>query len=112
MSRPRQFTAQNLLVRPQDKAEDPDLILSITPDEAGWDFISFQAWRLATKQQWSWQTGENELALVNLTGRYSVISSRGNWQGIGGRRTVFEGAGHALYLATPYRIYRHRGRGW
>jgi 5-deoxy-glucuronate isomerase len=98
MSQPRQYTSQNLLVRPQDFAHDPDLILSITPAEVGWDYISFQARRLAMGQQWSWQTGENELALVNLNGRYSVASSRGRWQRIGGRRNVFEGAGHALYL--------------
>lgn len=98
MSQPRQYTAENLLVRPQNYAHDPDCILFITPEEAGWDYISFQARRLATGQQWSWRTGENELALVNLSGRYSVTSNRGSWQGIGGRRNVFEGAAHALYL--------------
>ena len=98
MSQPRQFTAQNLLVTPQTQGDDPDLILSVTPESAGWDFISFQARRLATGQAWSFQTGEHELALVNLTGRYAVDSTRGKWQDIGGRRNVFEGAGHALYL--------------
>jgi 5-deoxy-glucuronate isomerase len=87
-----------MLVRPQSYADDPDLILSITPDLAGWDYISFQARRLASGQRWSFQTGENELALVNLTGRYAVSSNRGSWQGIGARRDVFAGAGHALYL--------------
>jgi len=98
MSKLRQYTAQNLLVRPKRRPHDPDLFLAITPQEAGWDFISFQARRLATGQSWSWQSGENELALVNLTGRYSVKSNRGIWQGIGGRNTVFEGGGDALYL--------------
>lgn len=98
MSQLRRYDAQNLLVRPQAHSDDADLILAITPEDAGWDFISFQARRLATGQKWSWQTGENELALVNLTGRYSVESSRGVWHGIGGRKNVFEGAGHALYL--------------
>lgn len=98
MAQPRQYTAQNLLVRPQSNAGDPDLILSITPEEAGWDYISFQARRLASGQQWSWQTGEHELALVNLSGRYAVSSNRGSWEGIGGRSHVFAGAAHALYL--------------
>jgi 5-deoxy-glucuronate isomerase len=98
MAQPRQYTAQSLLVRPQHDARDPNLILSITPQEAGWDYISFQVRRLASGQEWSFQTGENELALINLSGRYSVTSNRGNWQGIGGRRNVFEGAAHALYL--------------
>lgn len=98
MSQPRQYTAQDLLVRPQSDPHDPNLILSITPESAGWDYISFQARRLAAGEQWSWQTGENELALVNLTGRYSVRSNRGEWSHIGGRSNVFAGAAHALYL--------------
>src|SRR5215216_1802758 len=98
MSQPRQYTAQNLLVRPQRDPADPDLILAITPEAAGWDYISFQARRLATGQQWSWQTGENELALVDLTGHYAVHSNRGEWHGIGGRQHVFERGGYALYL--------------
>lgn len=98
MSQIKQYTAQNMLVHPQNSATDPDLILSVTPESAGWDFIHFQARRLATGASWSWHTGENELAIVNLTGRYSVSSNRGQWQGIGGRKNVFEGGGHALYL--------------
>ena len=33
-----------------------------------------------------------------MSGVYSVTSNRGNWTGIGGRKTVFESAAHALYL--------------
>jgi 5-deoxy-glucuronate isomerase len=98
MSQIKQYTAQNLLVQPQSSPTDPDLILSITPETAGWDYISFQARRLATGASWSWQTGENEFALINITGRYTVGTNWGQWQGIGGRRNVFEGGGHALYL--------------
>ncbi len=93
-----QYTADNLLVRPENAADDPDLILSITPEQAGWEYISFQVRRLAQDHSWSFATGEHELALVNLTGRYAVQSSRGQWSGIGGRKNVFEGAAHALYL--------------
>src|SRR5690606_11423295 len=98
MAQPRQYTVDNLLVRPQHDASDPDLILSITPETAGWDYIHFQARRLATGQRWSFHSGEHELALINFTGRYRVDSNRGSWQGIGGRQSVFTGAAHALYL--------------
>ena len=37
-----QYTAENILVRPIPNPRDPDLILSVTPQEAGWDYISFQ----------------------------------------------------------------------
>lgn len=92
------YTAENLLVRPATNPRDPDLRLNITPASAGWNFISFQVRRLAAGQSWSFASGENELALVNLTGRYAVKSNRGTWTGIGGRASVFTDAAHALYL--------------
>lgn len=92
------YTAETVLVRGQNDPNDPELILSITPESAGWDYISFQARRLAQGESWSFDTGENEFAFVNLTGRYSVSSNRGSWTGIGGRKNVFTSAAHALYL--------------
>ncbi|MBI3959642.1 MAG: 5-deoxy-glucuronate isomerase [Chloroflexi bacterium] len=92
------YTAETVLVRAQNDPTDPDLILSITPESAGWEYISFQARRLAQGQSWSFDTGENEFAFVNLTGRYRVATNQGEWSGIGGRATVFTGAAHALYL--------------
>lgn len=93
-----QYTNSNLLIQPQQFPDDPGLLLSITPAQAGWKLISFQVRQLATDQSWSFETGSNEFALVNLDGRYAVHSNRGDWSGIGGRRSVFEGAAHALYL--------------
>lgn len=93
-----QYTADNILIKPGVYPDDPDLILSITPQQAGWEYISFQARRLAANQSWSFESGENELAIVNLSGRYSVSSNRGQWSQIGSRKDVFEGAAHALYL--------------
>jgi 5-deoxy-glucuronate isomerase len=92
------YTAETMLVHPQHHAEDPGLILSVTPESAGWDYIYFQARRLGTGESWSFETGDHEFAFVNLTGRYSVKSNRGEWSGIGGRKSVFEEAAHALYL--------------
>lgn len=94
----KQYTAENILIPPAADPADPGLLLSITPESAGWEFISFHARRLAAGTSWSFETGENELALVNLSGRYTVESDRGAWTGIGGRRSPFEGAAHALYL--------------
>ncbi|MBI4584530.1 MAG: 5-deoxy-glucuronate isomerase [Planctomycetes bacterium] len=93
-----QYTAENLLIHPPSDTADPDLILSITPETAGWQHLSFQARRLGKGRSWSFETGEHELALVNLSGRYAVRSRRGNWSGMGGRKTVFAGAAHVLYL--------------
>lgn len=98
MQKQIQYTSSNILVQPTHSPADPDLILSITPEDAGWDYIYFQARRLATGQSWSFQSGENELAIINFTGIYTVTSNRGEWRGVGGRTNVFTGGAHALYL--------------
>jgi len=92
------YTAENLVLRPAVNPDDPNQILRIAPDQAGWEYITFEARRLDTGGTWSFASGENELAIVNLTGRYTVNSTRGNWQGVGGRESVFTDAAHALYL--------------
>ena len=92
------YTSENMTVRPTENPDDPMQILEVTPEKAGWEYISFQARRLAQGETRSSATGDNEFVLVNLTGCYSVKSSRGDWSGIGGRKTVFESAAHALYL--------------
>lgn len=98
MATPKQYTAEDLLVRPQQYPNDPGLVLEVTPESAGWDYISFQVRRLRQGESWSFSSGENELALINLTGSFAVNSNRGEWSKIGGRESVFEAAAHALYL--------------
>ncbi len=98
MQKQMHYTTENILVRPQAQPGDPDCRMAITPEAAGWDYISFQIRRLEAGKSWSFASGENELAIVNLTGRYQVSSNRGEWSGIGGRANVFASAAHALYL--------------
>ncbi len=100
------YNAENLLVRPARSAADPALLLDITPARAGWEFISFQVRRFARGDTWSFASGDHELALVDLTGRYTVTSNRGEWSGVGGRSSVFSGGAHALYLprGTEFRV--------
>ena len=91
------YSVENLLVRPRTYPEDPDLITEVTPAVAGWEFIHFQARKLATGASWTFATGQNELALVNFSGWYQVCSNRGEWT-FGGRANPFTGPAHALYL--------------
>ncbi len=93
----RQYTAQNLVIRPGNAA-DPDVTVQVTPEIAGWQTIHFQARRLAAGQSWSRATEANELALVMLGGAVDVNSSRGQWRGLGRRAHVFAGLPSALYL--------------
>jgi len=92
-----QYTTENVLLHPSANPQDPDLILAVTPESAGWDFISFQARRLGAGKEWSFTSGENELAIVLLTGAISVRSTRGSWQGLE-RKDVWTSAATALYL--------------
>ena len=93
----KQYTPNNLVIHPNN-ASDPNVIVEVTPENAGWDTITFQARRLAAGQAWPFQTGANELALVMLGGTVDVNSDRGQWQAIGRRANVFAGLPYALYL--------------
>jgi 5-deoxy-glucuronate isomerase len=97
MTRLMQYTTDNVLIRPPANPRDPDLILEVTPELAGWDLISFQARRLGTGKEWSFGTAENELAIILLSGRISVRSTRGHWDDLE-RANVWTGPGTALYL--------------
>lgn len=93
----RQYTAENLIVHPGN-TPDPDLIVEVTPEVAGWEYVSLQVRRLKAGQIWQRATNESELALMPLGGTIAVDSDRGRWEGIGERESVFGGLPHALYL--------------
>lgn len=64
----------------------------------GFEFLSFENRRLIAEERYEGDTESNELAIVLLGGACSVESTRGNWRGIGGRETVFDGMPFTLYL--------------
>jgi 5-deoxy-glucuronate isomerase len=99
----RQYNSENLVIHPVPGG-DPDLIVDVTPQAAGWDTIFFQARRLAAGKQWRFETGGHELALVVLGGTVDVSSNRGNWTGLGERPNVFAGLPWALYLPVETRF--------
>lgn len=93
----RKYDQSNLIVHPGNSA-DPGVIVEITPELAGWDYVHFQLRRLSAQRSWTFSTGEYELAIVPLGGRLSVESNRGQWSRIGERDSVFQGLPYALYL--------------
>lgn len=92
-----QYDASNLILHRSDP-ERSGVSVAVAPEQAGWDFIHFQARRLAAGDTWEHETEEHELALVVLGGILRVESDRGSWSPLGGRADVFDGLPHALYL--------------
>ena len=103
-----QYTTENVLVHPSKNPHDPDLILAVTPESAGWDFISFQARRLGASKEWSFSSGENELAILLLSGTISVRSTRGNWDDLK-RKDVWTSAARWVSMSFAPSKTKHAG---
>ncbi len=71
---------------------------SISKEETGWQFLNFQARQMKKGETWTANTEGNEYAIILLGGNYSVKSDKGNWETVNGRKDVFSGIAHTLYL--------------
>ncbi len=70
----------------------------ITAADAGWTHLSCEARLMQKGEVWEGNTGDNEYGFILLSGNYSVQTDKGAWQTKNGRRNVFEGIAHTLYL--------------
>ncbi|VAW13655.1 5-deoxy-glucuronate isomerase [hydrothermal vent metagenome] len=84
-----------LLVKP---VSGNGIYQSVLKEEAGWQFLNFQARLMSRGEKWAGNTGENEYAIILLGGNYSVKTEKGNWETVNGRKDVFSGIAHSLYL--------------
>ncbi|HEX7737887.1 MAG TPA: 5-deoxy-glucuronate isomerase [Ktedonobacteraceae bacterium] len=100
------YYAHNLIVR-AGNSPDPRVVVEVTPEMAGWEYISFQVRQYQAGSSWSFATGDHEMAIVVLSGSISVESNRGQWTQIGERENVFQGLPSALYLSrqTSLTVY-------
>ena len=71
---------------------------SITCKEANWRYLNFKARLLQKGDKWEEYTGDNEYGIILLGGNYSVKTDKGSWKTVNGRRDVFSGMAHTLYL--------------
>ena len=85
----------NLLIKPQKNAEE---IVSVTPQSAGWRYVSFSAHKLTPGATLSFSDNSNELCVVVLSGIVSAQTEGFDWKDIGGRMSVFEDT-------SPYAVY-------
>jgi 5-deoxy-glucuronate isomerase len=84
-----------LLVKPENES---GIYQSVLKEDAGWQYLNFQARLLKKGEVWSGITEGNEYAIILLGGNYSVKTDKGNWETINGRKDVFSGIAHTLYL--------------
>ena len=85
----------NLLIKPKKNSQE---IVSVTPESAGWRYVSFSAHQLAPGESLTLSDDANELCAVILSGMVSAKTDDHEWKEIGGRKSVFEDA-------APYAVY-------
>lgn len=70
----------------------------ITPTSARWDNLHFAALIMQKGEEWTANTGDYEYGIILLGGNYKVTSDKGTWETHNGRKDVFSGMAHSLYL--------------
>lgn len=93
----QQYNSNNLIIHPGNST-DANVVVEVTPQLAGWDYIQFQVRHLEHGQSWTFTTDEHEMAIVPMSGSLRVESNRGQWSHIGKRESVFSDLPYALYL--------------
>ena len=84
-----------LLVRPKIKT---GVYQEITSEKACWNWLNFEARLMKKGEKWSFETKEYEIGIVLLGGNFKVESNKGKWETKNGRKNVFSGVAHTLYL--------------
>lgn len=87
-----------LIVPAKPKPDADGNVLSVTPASAGWDYVGFEVFCLMPGQSLNRMTEDKEACLVLLSGKADVRTSKGSWDGIGARMSVFE-------KIPPYAVY-------
>lgn len=80
------------------KAEDQPVYQCFSNKEAGWEYLNFCARTMKYGESITEDTKNNEYCIVLLGGNFSVTSDKGEWKTVHGRKDVFSGLPHALYL--------------
>lgn len=89
-----QKKTSSLLIKPIDNP----IYQRLTKEQANWNYLSFQAREMKLGETMCGDTGSNEYVFVLLGGDFSAFTSKGVWKTKNGRKDVFSGLPHALYL--------------
>jgi 5-deoxy-glucuronate isomerase len=94
----RTKTIMNLLIKPRKNSQQ---IVSVTPASAGWRYVSFSAYQLASGGTVALSDNSNELCVVVLSGIVSAQTADYDWKEIGQRMSVFEDAAPYAFCIPP-----------
>lgn len=89
------MNASRLLIRPKDNP----VYHSLSAKDAGWQYLNFEARILRKDEIISENTGEYEYCIVLLGGNFKVEIDQQIWETVNGRKNVFSGIGHAMYIS-------------
>jgi 5-deoxy-glucuronate isomerase len=89
---------RTLAVRSASNPAPDGTLVAVSREQAGWQYVSFKVWKLVAGQRVEDDTAGEEVGLVVLSGKMSVISSAGRWERIGERENVFAGMPYVVYL--------------
>jgi 5-deoxy-glucuronate isomerase len=81
----------SLLVRGQNGS------VSVSPESAGWRYVSFNALRIRQGSRFMLETEGSEACVVVIAGRCAVRVGEHGWPQVGGRVSPFDGLPHAIY---------------
>jgi len=73
-------------------------IQHITPESAGWEYVSFDAYQLKAGQVLTQDSLDQEVCVVLVTGKADVRTMKEHWVNLGERMSVFE-------QKAPYAVY-------
>lgn len=80
------------------KAKNEPAYQQVSAEDAGWEFLNFEARTMRLGQHYTGNTGEYEYCIVLLGGNFRVECNGEVWETLNGRKDVFSGIGHAMYL--------------
>ncbi len=84
-----------LIVKP---SLESSVYQNFSSSEAGWEYLNFEARLMIKGEQWTHNTGNHELLIVLLGGNFTAQTDSQTWQTVNGRKDVFSGFPHGLYL--------------
>jgi len=95
----------SLLVRGQEAG------VSVSPESAGWRYVSFNALRIPSGGRFELETSGSEACIVVIAGRCAVRIGEVGWPHVGERASPFEGPPHAIYAppGVTVEIAAHSG---